>query len=37
VGREVVVAVKTAFIRLANCPSFSNGEFKDLLRKFGIG
>ena len=23
-GREVVVAVKTAFIRLANCPSFSN-------------
>jgi len=33
VGREVVVAVKTAFIRLANCPSFSNGEFKELLRK----
>ena len=32
-GREVVVAVKTAFIRLANCPSFSIGEFKELLRK----
>ncbi|KAK7269908.1 hypothetical protein RIF29_22709 [Crotalaria pallida] len=33
VDREVAAAVKTAFIRLANCPSFSKDEFKELLRK----
>ncbi|XP_020222534.1 uncharacterized protein LOC109805014 [Cajanus cajan] len=33
VDREVAAAVKTAFIRLANCPSFSKGEFRDLLKK----
>ncbi|RZB43722.1 uncharacterized protein LOC114402237 [Glycine soja] len=33
VDREVAAAVKTAFIRLANCHSFSKGEFKELLRK----
>ncbi|KAL2324262.1 hypothetical protein Fmac_023320 [Flemingia macrophylla] len=33
VDREVAAAVKTAFIRLANCPSFSKGEFRDLLSK----
>ncbi|KAK7390966.1 hypothetical protein VNO78_19213 [Psophocarpus tetragonolobus] len=33
VDREVAAAVKTAFIRLANCPSFSKGEFRELLRK----
>ncbi|XP_027364762.1 uncharacterized protein LOC113871867 [Abrus precatorius] len=33
VDREVAVAVKTAFIRLANCPSFSKDEFRELLRK----
>ncbi|RDX95357.1 hypothetical protein CR513_22122, partial [Mucuna pruriens] len=33
VDREVAAAVKTAFIRLATCPSFSKDEFKELLRK----
>ncbi|CAJ1977356.1 unnamed protein product [Sphenostylis stenocarpa] len=33
VDREVAAAVKTAFIRLANCPSFSKGEFSEILRK----
>lgn len=34
VDREVAAAVKTALIRLANCPSFSKkDEFKDLLHK----
>ncbi|BAT93933.1 hypothetical protein LR48_Vigan02g237900 [Vigna angularis] len=33
VDREVAAAVKTAFIRLAKCTSFSKGEFKELLRK----
>ncbi|XP_019429045.1 PREDICTED: uncharacterized protein LOC109336725 isoform X2 [Lupinus angustifolius] len=33
VDREVAAAVKTAFVRLANCPSFNKDEFKELLRK----
>lgn len=33
VDREVAAAVKTAFIRLANCPSFSKDEFRELLKK----
>ncbi|KAI3413124.1 uncharacterized protein J3R85_016488, partial [Psidium guajava] len=33
VEREVAAAVKSAFIRLANCPSFSKDEFRDLLQK----
>ncbi|XP_028796275.1 uncharacterized protein LOC114751773 [Neltuma alba] len=33
VDKEVAAAVKTAFIRLANCPSFKKGEFRELLRK----
>ncbi|XP_061373894.1 uncharacterized protein LOC133316188 [Gastrolobium bilobum] len=33
VDKEVAEAVKTAFIKLANCPSFSKDEFKELLRK----
>lgn len=33
VDKEVAAAVKTALIRLANCPSFKKDEFKDLLQK----
>ncbi|KAK7280276.1 hypothetical protein RJT34_25338 [Clitoria ternatea] len=33
VDREVAAAVKTAFIRLASCPSFSKDEVRELLRK----
>ncbi|KAF8013731.1 hypothetical protein BT93_I1563 [Corymbia citriodora subsp. variegata] len=33
VDREVAAAVKSAFVRLANCPSFSKDEFRDLLQK----
>ncbi|KAL1355409.1 hypothetical protein HN51_007450 [Arachis hypogaea] len=33
VDKEVAAAVKTAFVRLANCPSFSTDEFQELLRK----
>ncbi|KAE9618666.1 hypothetical protein Lal_00047176 [Lupinus albus] len=33
VDKEVAAAVKTAFVRLANCPSFNKDEFKELLRK----
>ncbi|MED6217755.1 hypothetical protein PIB30_020553 [Stylosanthes scabra] len=33
VDKEVAAAVKTAFVRLANCPSFSKDEFRELLRK----
>ncbi|KAK7343512.1 hypothetical protein VNO77_12301 [Canavalia gladiata] len=33
VDREVAAAVKTAFIRLANSPSFSKDEFRELLKK----
>ncbi|KAK9941875.1 hypothetical protein M0R45_007568 [Rubus argutus] len=33
VDKEVAAAVKIALIRLANSPSFSKDEFKDLLRK----
>ncbi|KAH9695232.1 Myosin-2 heavy chain-like protein [Citrus sinensis] len=33
VDREVAAAVKTAFVRLANCAPFSKDEFKDLLHK----
>ncbi|KFK35971.1 hypothetical protein AALP_AA4G061700 [Arabis alpina] len=33
VDKEVAAAVKTAFSRLANCPSLSKAEIKDLLRK----
>ncbi|XP_054787535.1 uncharacterized protein LOC129293547 [Prosopis cineraria] len=33
VDKEVAAAVKTAFIRLANCPSFKKDEFGELLRK----
>ncbi|CAL9218319.1 unnamed protein product [Arabidopsis halleri] len=33
VDKEVAAAVKTAFARLANCPSLSQAEFKDLLKK----
>jgi hypothetical protein len=31
VDKQVAAAVKTAFTRLANCPTFDNEEFKDLL------
>ncbi|XP_022762367.1 uncharacterized protein LOC111308313 [Durio zibethinus] len=33
VDKQVAAAVKTAFVRLAFCPSFNKDEFKDLLRK----
>ncbi|CBI22479.3 unnamed protein product, partial [Vitis vinifera] len=33
VDKEVAAAVKTAFVRLAHCPSFSKDEFKDVLWK----
>ncbi|KAI4295744.1 hypothetical protein L6164_035756 [Bauhinia variegata] len=33
VDKEVAAAVKTAFVRLANCPSFNKDEFRELLRK----
>ncbi|XP_057966225.1 uncharacterized protein LOC131156510 [Malania oleifera] len=33
VDKDVAAAVKTAFIRLANCPSINKDEFRDLLRK----
>ncbi|CAL0300366.1 unnamed protein product [Lupinus luteus] len=33
IDKEVAAAVKTAFVRLANCPSFNKDEFKELLRK----
>ncbi|KAL5855378.1 hypothetical protein ACOSQ3_005218 [Xanthoceras sorbifolium] len=33
VDKEVAAAVKTAFTRLAKCPSFSKDEFEDLLHK----
>ncbi|KAL1065799.1 hypothetical protein V6Z11_D12G021100 [Gossypium hirsutum] len=33
VDKQVAAAVKTAFLRLASCPSFDKDEFKDLLRK----
>lgn len=33
VDKEVAAAVKTAFTRLATCPSFSKDEFKELLKK----
>lgn len=33
VDKEVAAAVKAAFIRLANCSSFSKDEFRDLLHK----
>ncbi|KAJ6409499.1 hypothetical protein OIU84_009071 [Salix udensis] len=33
VDKQVAAAVKTAFTRLANCPTFNKEEFKDLLRK----
>lgn len=33
VDKEVAAAVKAALVRLANCPSFSKDEFRDLLRK----
>ncbi|XVE93481.1 hypothetical protein REPUB_Repub01dG0196400 [Reevesia pubescens] len=33
VDKQVAAAVKTAFLRLACCPSFDKDEFKDLLRK----
>lgn len=33
VDKEVAAAVKTAFAKLANCPSLSKAEIKDLLRK----
>lgn len=33
VDKQVAAAVKTAFVRLACCSSFSKDEFKDLLRK----
>lgn len=33
VDKEVAAAVKTAFSRLADCPSLSKAEIKDLLRK----
>lgn len=33
VDKEVAAAVKIALVRLANSPSFSKDEFKDLLRK----
>ncbi|KAL0715507.1 hypothetical protein Bca4012_064829 [Brassica carinata] len=33
VDKEVAAAVKTAFAKLANCPSLSKAEIRDLLRK----
>lgn len=33
VDKQVAAAVKSAFTRLANCPSISKEEFKELLRK----
>lgn len=33
VDKQVAVAVKSAFIRLAHCNSFNKEEFKDLVRK----
>ncbi|KAJ6424409.1 hypothetical protein OIU84_025238 [Salix udensis] len=33
VDKQVAAAVKTAFTRLANCPTSNKEEFKDLLRK----
>ncbi|KAJ7967552.1 Myosin-2 heavy chain-like protein [Quillaja saponaria] len=33
IDKEVAAAVKTAFIRLASCPSFDKDEFRELLRK----
>ncbi|KAK6916356.1 hypothetical protein RJ641_019217 [Dillenia turbinata] len=33
VDKEVAAAVKSAFIKLANCPTVKKEEFKDLLRK----
>ncbi|KAJ6716513.1 MYOSIN-2 HEAVY CHAIN-LIKE PROTEIN [Salix koriyanagi] len=33
VDKQVAAAVKTAFTRLANCPTLNKEEFKDLLRK----
>ncbi|KAL3580424.1 hypothetical protein D5086_018259 [Populus alba] len=33
VDKQVAAAVKTAFTKLANCPTFNKEEFKDLLRK----
>lgn len=33
VDKEVAAAVKTAFVRLAHCPSFSKDDFKDVLWK----
>lgn len=33
VDKEVAAAVKTAFVRLANCPLFSKGEVIELLKK----
>ncbi|KAI4298540.1 hypothetical protein L6164_032087 [Bauhinia variegata] len=33
VDKEVAAAVKTAFVRLASCPSFNKDEFRELLRK----
>ncbi|CAA7048331.1 unnamed protein product [Microthlaspi erraticum] len=33
VDKEVAAAVKTAFAKLANCPTLSKAEIKDLLRK----
>ncbi|GLT33606.1 hypothetical protein SLA2020_081780 [Shorea laevis] len=33
VYKQVAAAVKTAFVRLASCPSFNKDEFKELLKK----
>ncbi|KAJ6905797.1 hypothetical protein NC652_023528 [Populus alba x Populus x berolinensis] len=33
VDKQVAAAVKTAFTKLANCPTFNKEEFKDLLQK----
>ncbi|KAJ4840254.1 hypothetical protein Tsubulata_015416 [Turnera subulata] len=33
VDKQVAAAVKTAFVRFANCSSFNKDEFKELLRK----
>lgn len=33
VDKEVAAAVKTAFVRLAHCPSFTKDEFKDVVWK----
>lgn len=30
-GKEVAAVVKTAFAKLANCPTFSKAEIKDIL------